>query len=66
MRTSFTGIFFAWVFWTVAKAGLSISFRASGIVFSIDAKLFEVRKYMTRNDVDVVTAIDKVLGIKLK
>lgn len=34
--------------------------------FLVDAKLFEVRKYMTQHDVDVVTAIDKVLGIKLK
>lgn len=34
--------------------------------FLVDAKLFEVRKYMAQHDVDVVTAIDKVLGIKLK
>ena len=34
--------------------------------FLVDAKLFEVRKYMSQHGVDVVTAIDKVLGIKLK
>lgn len=34
--------------------------------FLVDAKLFEVRKYMKQHDVDVVVAIDRVLGIKLK
>lgn len=34
--------------------------------FLVDAKLFEVRKYMKDNDADAVTAIDKVLGIKVR
>ncbi|MEM9471090.1 MAG: glycosyltransferase family 2 protein [Pseudomonadota bacterium] len=34
--------------------------------FLVDAKLLEVRKYIDQHNVDVETAIDKVLGIKLK
>lgn len=34
--------------------------------FLVDVKLFEVRKYMKQHDVDVVTAIDRVLGIKVR
>jgi hypothetical protein len=34
--------------------------------FLVDTKLLEVKKYMKNQDVDVVTAIDKVLFIKLK
>ena len=33
--------------------------------FLVDAKLHEVELYMKQHDTDVVTAIDKVLGIKL-
>lgn len=34
--------------------------------FLVDAKLIEVRKYMRDKDVDAVTAIDQVLGIKVR
>lgn len=34
--------------------------------FLVDAKLYEVRKFMIENDVDVVDAIDQVLGIKIR
>lgn len=33
--------------------------------FLVDAKLYEVRKYMREEDADVVTAIDRILGIKV-
>ena len=33
--------------------------------YLVDAKLHEVRKYMQDHDADPVTAIDKVLGIKV-
>lgn len=34
--------------------------------YLVDAKLYEVKQYMRRHDVDVVTAIDQVLGIKVR
>ncbi len=34
--------------------------------YLVDAKLHEVKSYMRRHDVDVVTAIDHVLGIKVR
>ena len=33
--------------------------------YLVDAKVAEVRRYMRDSDVDVVTAIDKVLGIRV-
>ncbi len=33
--------------------------------YLVDAKVAEVRRYMRENDVDVVTAIDRVLGVKV-